>query len=193
MKKLFIIPFVLLFVVNITFAAPNYNGDYKGVTYDTTYNNFLYNYLNEKFYKKYPDIVEKDKEGNLIYHVTYSNEARYKEVSQIYTWVMKNLNEVNLSNDMNKSKDELLKEILEDIAYYNELQANYDNTCGVANELYFKKVKEEKQKYQFFNEHKLYKEMLSNGTLCSPTAPVDMIYTPFHQKRMMKLKSNLNK
>lgn len=84
MRKLLPIIFVFCLTANITLAAPNYDPNFKGVTYDTSYNIALRNRLEQQFDKKYYKGEYIDKDGNLVGVYDYPTGAYAREVSQPY-------------------------------------------------------------------------------------------------------------
>lgn len=52
MNKFFAILFIFCLTANITLAAPNYDPNFKGVTYDTSYNITLRNRLEQQYHDK---------------------------------------------------------------------------------------------------------------------------------------------
>ena len=52
MRKLLPILFIFCLTANIVSAAPNYDPDFKGVTYDTSYNIALRNRLEKQYHDK---------------------------------------------------------------------------------------------------------------------------------------------
>ena len=185
MKKLIIIS--LLFISSsFAYSDPYYDPNHKTVVYDTTYNDELFNYLDKEYDKKCHRQISETERENICGVNSYGDM-----VYQKYFNTNKTMEEELMSNDSKKSKAELLKEIKEDIAYHNELMEKYNNTCKPGYELYDKKVEELKQKgyFWFSVKEKLYQDMLKDGSICSPTAHIDMVDIPFHEWRMQKLKN----
>lgn len=84
MKKLFAILFILCLTANITLAAPNYDPNFKGITYDDSYNVALRNRLEQQFDKKYYKGEYIDKDGNLVGVYDYPTGAYAREVLKPY-------------------------------------------------------------------------------------------------------------
>ena len=186
MKK-FVVILIVLFVITpiISLSAPNYDPNYKGYVYDVTYDVELYNYLDKEYDKKCYVQITPTLSENIC-----GTDSYYRMVMQPYAHIKKTMEEGGLSKDASKSKKELLAEIKEDIAYYNELEEKYKNICTPKYEQYRKKVKELEDKgiFWFTAKKKLAIEMMSNGSLCSISAHDNIVYIPFHEWRMSKLR-----
>lgn len=183
MKKLIIISLLFL-LSSLVYSAPNYDPNIKPIVYDVSYNVELRNFLEKEYYDKCYVQIAENHHNNIC-----GINSFYEMVQNPYNLIKKSDEEGNLSNDSKKSKAELLKEIKGDIAYHNELMEKYNNTCGSGDELYRKKVEEIKKTAYFYLKDKIYQDMLKDGSLCSPTAHIDMVDKPFHEWRMQKLKN----
>ena len=53
MKHIFVLSLIAILSANITLAAPNYDPNFKGHTYDDSYNVALFNKLEDEYHKKY--------------------------------------------------------------------------------------------------------------------------------------------
>ena len=84
MKNLFMLALIFFLTANISFAAPNYDPNYKTKVYSTEKNDKLWKKLNDEFRKKYPDILTYDKDGYKVYTVTYPMNAYHDEVITPY-------------------------------------------------------------------------------------------------------------
>ena len=191
MQKLFILFIILFLSSSNCFSAPGFDpNNNKPIIYDMSYNHILYFKLKDYFYKKYPEIVTKDKDGYPLYIDTAPFGAYHDEVEIPYDLIKLSEEELNILNASKKSQKELLKDVIEDITYYNELNEKYNKTCNPGRELYKKKLEELGQKglYNQAHKNKLENEMIANGTLCSTQTWTDMVYTPLHDRRMKKLK-----
>ena len=181
-KKLIIISLLFL-SSSLVYSEPYYDPNIKPIVYDVSYNIELYHYLDSEYDKKCHRQISATEGEDIC-----GTDSHYQMVMKPYARLMKTMEESPFPGDSKKSKAELLKEIKEDIAYYKELENNYNKICGPKEELYYKKVEEAKQKGYFYLKNKIYDDMVKDGSLCSPTAHLDMIFTPFHERRMSKFK-----
>lgn len=53
MKQIFVLALIAVLSANIALAAPNYDPNFKGHTYDNSYNIALRNKLEDEYHKKY--------------------------------------------------------------------------------------------------------------------------------------------
>lgn len=172
----------------MAYSDPYYDPNYPTVYYNVSYNVELQNYLEKEYFKKcHRDISAT--EGVDICGI----DSYHQMVIKPYTFIKKSDEEGNLMNDSKKSKAELLKEIKEDIAYFKELEDSHNKICDTKYKIYEKKIEEAKQKGFFYLKNKIYADMVKDGSLCSPTAHIDMVDKPFHEWRMNKLKNNVPK
>ena len=84
MKNLFMLALIFFLTANISFAAPNYDPNFKTKIYSTEYNDKLLKKLKDDFRKKYPDILTYDKDGYPVYTVTYTMQQYDNEVTIPY-------------------------------------------------------------------------------------------------------------
>ena len=87
MKHFLLMLFIFLFG-SMSFAAPDFDTNYKTVTYDTSYNIALWNKLVDNFSKKYLKSVEKSEYG-MMHVYSYPTGSNEKEVTQVYAKEMK--------------------------------------------------------------------------------------------------------
>lgn len=91
MRKLLYLLCLLVFTSGLVYSAPNYDPNYKTVTYDQEqYNIKLRNKLEDDFDKKYIKSVVKDKEGNITINFNYPEGAYQREVLDKYYELKKN-------------------------------------------------------------------------------------------------------
>lgn len=193
MKHSFILlAFIFFMTSSNAFAVPDniQVGEPTFTVYDSSYNIALRNKLEDDYHKKYTVKIDEN------HYVDTSPMGAYgREVLRPYAIIKKPYEFTLLPQcqDNKKSKQELLKEVNEDIAYYWQLDKKFHETCDSGEELYKKKLAEFKKAYGFpevtqFHRTKIANEMRANGTMCGPMARVNMYSVPMEEWHKRKNK-----
>ena len=88
MKRVLITFLIVFLTANISFAAPNYDPNFKGHTYDNSYNTALLNRLEDEYHKKYPCKLIKKTKDIESYECNYPEGAYGREVLKPYYALM---------------------------------------------------------------------------------------------------------